>query len=70
MDTMLLQSPDLMLHVMLAQLPETLLLVIMLPMLLAVNQDSMLSMDLVKLAHLMLNHVMEESLQDVTLDSS
>lgn len=60
LDTMLLQSLDLMLLVLLVQLLEMLLLVTMLPMLLLVNQDLTQLTELVNLAQLMLTLVMEE----------
>jgi len=70
MDITLFQLEDLTFLVMFAQQQVILLLVIMLPMLLAVNQDLMLLMDNVLLAQAMLNHVKEELLPNVTLDSS
>lgn len=69
-DTMLPQSVDLKLPVPHVQLPETSSLVTELTMLSVVNQDSMLLMDNVLLAQVMLYHVMEELFSNVTLDSS
>jgi hypothetical protein len=64
------QLVDLKLLVVHAEHKKTLLLVIELTMLPVVNQDSTLLMDHVLLVQIMPNHVPEELLPNVTLDSS
>lgn len=67
--SMLPQLPDLMLPVLLAQPPTTLLNVTMLNMLPDVNQDSIQSTVLVLLAQLTLFHVVDKPSFNVMLDS-
>lgn len=69
-DFMLPQSVDSKSLVPNVQLTEILSLVTKLIMLSPVNQDSVLSMDHVLLAQIMLNHVKDKSFSHVTLDST
>lgn len=69
-DIMLPQSVDLKSLVLHVQLTEILLLVTKLIMLSPVNQDSLLPMDHVLHAQLMLNHVKDKTFSHVTLDST